>query len=214
MMASYALEGIIDEALADTADGRWLREHTEFFIVPMVDGDGVEAGDQGKNRKPYDHNRDYAGESIYPEVKAIRERLPHWSEGKLRIALDMHCPAIRGGTNETVYLVGGPDEALWKEAGRLSKALEAVQTGPIVYSARNNLPFGKGWNGKQNYGDRKPFSHWAAGLPGVRVATTIEIAYANADGKAVTDRSARALGRDLARAFRKYLESLPAAPAP
>ena len=35
MMASYVLEGIIDEVLADSDDGRWLREQVEFFIVPL-----------------------------------------------------------------------------------------------------------------------------------------------------------------------------------
>src|SRR5262249_3678602 len=148
------------------------------FIVPMVDKDGVEDGDQGKNRKPHDHNRDYTGESIYPSVAAIREKLPKWSAGKLRFAMDMHCPAVRGPTHETVYLVGGPDEKIWAEVSEFGKTLEAVQTGPIVYRTKNNMPFGEGWNNKKNYAVGKPFSHFAAELPGVRVATTIEVAYA------------------------------------
>ncbi len=214
MMASYVLEGLIDEVLADTEDGQWLRKNVEFFLVPMVDKDGVEDGDQGKNRKPHDHNRDYAGTSIYPSVAAIRERLPAWSAGKLRFALDMHCPAIRGDSNETVYFVGGPDEKIWTEVGKYCKTLESVQTGPIVYRSKNNLEFGKGWNSKSNYTAGKPFSHWAADLPGVRVATTIEIAYANASGNTVTDDSARALGHDLARALRKHLQGEGAKPVP
>ena len=85
--------------------------------------------------------------------------------------------------------------------------LETIQTGPLVYRSKNNLPFGQGWNNKANYTAGKPFSHWAAELPGVRAATTIEVAYANAEGKTVTDDSARALGHDLARALRKYLQT-------
>ena len=42
-------------------------------LVPFVDKDGVEEGDQGKNRAPRDHNRDYAGASMYPETGALRE---------------------------------------------------------------------------------------------------------------------------------------------
>ncbi|MEX1096743.1 MAG: M14 family zinc carboxypeptidase [Planctomycetales bacterium] len=206
MMASYALEGTIDEVLADTEDGKWLREHVEFFIVPMMDKDGVEDGDQGKNRKPHDHNRDYEGESIYPEVRAVKEKLPAWSQGKLRVAMDMHCPGIRGGESETIYFVGGPDEPIWQETGRLSKLLEETQSGPLVYDRKNNLPFGKSWNTLANVGNRKAFSRWSATLPGIKLATTIEIAYANANGKVVTDASARALGHDLARTLRKYLE--------
>jgi hypothetical protein len=209
MMASYVLEGIIAEVLADTDDGKWLRDHVEFFIVPMVDKDGVEDGDQGKNRKPRDHNRDYEGKSIHTSVQAIRERLPVWSGGKLRFALDMHCPAIRGGSHESIYFVAGPDEEIWHEVGRFCKLLESTQSGPLVYRSKNNLLFGQGWNTKANYTAGKPFAHWAAELPGVVAATTIEVAYANAEGKVVTDDSARALGRDLAGALRKYLQTDP-----
>jgi hypothetical protein len=207
MMASYVLEGIIAEVLADSDDGRWLRHNVEFFIVPMVDKDGVEDGDQGKNRKPHDHNRDYTAESIYPSVQAIRERLPEWSAGKLRFAMDMHCPAIRGGSHETIYFAGGPDEKIWREVSRFCTLLESTQRGPLVYQSKNNLAFGQNWNNKANFTTGKPFSHWAAELPGVVAATTLEVAYANAEGKTVTDESARALGRDIARTLRKYLHT-------
>jgi hypothetical protein len=207
MMASYVLEGIIAEVLADSDDGKWLRENVEFFIVPMVDKDGVEEGDQGKNRKPRDHNRDYEGKSIYASVQAIRERLPEWSAGKLRFAMDLHCPAARGAAHESIYFVGGPDEKKWSEVGRFCTILESMQSGPLVYRSKNNLPFGQGWNNKANIATGKPFAHWAAELPGVVAATTIEVAYANAEGKVVTDESARALGRDLARALRHYLQT-------
>lgn len=207
MMASYVLEGIIAEVLADSDDSKWLRHNVEFFIVPLVDKDGVEDGDQGKNRKPRDHNRDYEGKSIHASVQAIRERLPVWSAGKLRLALDMHCPSLRGGTNESIYFVGGPDEKNWSEVGRFCNVLEATQSGPLAFQSKNNLSFGQSWNTRTNYTAGKPFAHWAAELPGVRAATTIEVAYANAGGRVVTDESARALGRDLARALRKYLQT-------
>jgi hypothetical protein len=47
---------------------------------------------------------------------------------------------------------------------------------------------------------------WALGLPGSPTATTLEVSYANANGGTVIADSARALGRDLARAIRKLLE--------
>ena len=116
-------------------DGKWLREHVEFFIVPIVDIDGVEDGDQGKNRKPRDHNRDYAGESIYPQVKAIRERLPEWSDGKLRLALDLHCPAHpRDAQRVDLFRRRARREDL--EGGRpVQRGPGAVQTGPLVVQA-------------------------------------------------------------------------------
>ena len=205
MMASYVLEGLIEGVLADTDAGRWLREHVEFFVVPFVDKDGVEAGDQGKNRKPHDHNRDYSGDSLYATVRAIRAQLPQWSDGKLRFALDLHCPTLRGGGNEQIHLVGGPDATIWHEMERFARVLETAQAGPLVFSSRNNLPFGQGWNTPANYSGGTSFARWAAALPGVCAAATLEIPYANAGGVAVTDQSARALGRDLARALQKYL---------
>lgn len=208
MMASYVLEGIIDEVLSDTDDGRWLRDNVEFFIVPMIDKDGVEDGDQGKNRKPRDLNRDYSGESMYPAQKTIRELLPKWSDGKLRFAMDVHCPANRGGIHETIHFVGSPYEKTWEEVTRFCAILEKTQKGPLVYHSKNNLLFGKGWNAKASYEQGKPFSWWAAEQPGVLAATTIEVPYANASGQPVTDTTARALGHDLARALRGYLASL------
>lgn len=66
MMASYALEGLIQWVATDSdPDARWLRERVQFIIVPFVDLDGVEDGDQGKNRRPHDHGRDYEGASIF-----------------------------------------------------------------------------------------------------------------------------------------------------
>jgi len=201
MMASYALEGLIDAALAD----QWLRGNVEFLIVPFVDKDGVEDGDQGKNRRPHDHNRDYGGESLYPSVRAIRELVPGWSEGKLRIALDLHCPHIRGPNNEVIYLVGSPFEAIWAKATRFAEMLEAGRTGPLPYHAKDNLPFGQGWNTDANLGAGKSFCRWASELPGIDFATTIEIPYANASGVPVTPESARAFGRDLAAAIEAYV---------
>lgn len=46
MMASWVLEGLLEKVLADTPDGRWLREHVEFLAIPFMDKDGVEEGDQ------------------------------------------------------------------------------------------------------------------------------------------------------------------------
>ena len=209
MMANWALEGIIDLVLADTPDGRWFRRHVELLVLPMMDTDGVEDGDQGKNRAPYDHNRDYLGESVYPSVAALRQFVPRWSEGRLRIALDMHCPYIRGGgdgtsSNERIFLVGGPSEEGWLRLGQFSEILQRVQTGPLVYDPKNNLPFGQKWN---TLAEPRSCARWAALLPGVLVAATIEIPYANVAGAPVTPDSARALGHDLARAIRRYLET-------
>ncbi|HNT37118.1 MAG TPA: M14 family zinc carboxypeptidase, partial [bacterium] len=103
MMASYSLQGLMQAVISNSEEFAWLRNNVEFLVVPFVDKDGVEDGDQGKMRHPHDHNRDYLGEpadSIYPEVRALREFVPKWSGGLLRVGLDLHCPYIRGAHNE------------------------------------------------------------------------------------------------------------------
>lgn len=205
-IAGFSLEGILEEVLADTEDGRWFRENVEVMTIPFVDKDGVEDGDQGKNRKPRDHNRDYIGESVHPTVRAIREYVPRWAGGRLRLALDMHCPTLRGAYNETIYFVGSENQEHWNRVTRLSEILESLQSGPLLYRAKDNLPFGKAWNTGKNYSQGRSFKRWAEEIPGIHLAATIEISYANANGTTVTAEGARRFGRDLARAIRKYLE--------
>ena len=208
MIASYSMEGVIASILADTPDGDWLRRNVDFAFVPFMDKDGVEDGDQGKNRRPHDHNRDYFGDSIHPSVRALREFVPKWSDGKLEFTLDMHCPALKGSDHEKIHFVGGRDKRIWEETLQLSQILERVRTGPLPYHAADNMPFGVSWNTAKNTpGSQKSFSMWASELPGIRLATSIEIPYANAGGETVTVDSARALGADLGRAIRRYLEN-------
>ncbi len=206
-IASYALEGLVEAVLADTDVGRWFRDNVEVLAIPFVDKDGVEDGDQGKNRRPHDHNRDYLGESIYPSVRAIRRFVPRWAKGKLKVAIDLHCPHISGKYNEIIYMVGSADSDVWRQQQEFASILESSREGPLPYSADSSLPFGTGWNTASNYGRHKSSSGWAAEQAGVRLATTIEIPYANVGTAVVTTDNARAFGHDLARALRRYLEN-------
>lgn len=203
-MASFTLEGLVQSVVVDD-DQQWLRQNVEFLVVPFVDKDGVEDGDQGKLRSPRDHNRDYVGESIYTSTRALREMVPRWAEGKLRIVLDLHCPHIRGKRNEVVYLVGLPGEANWERLQDFSAVLESLSPRALPYQASDNLPFGQEWNTEDNTKEGKSFARWASEIPGVQVASTLEIAYANARGAVVTSESARGLGRDIALAIARYL---------
>ena len=223
MMASHALQGIMESILADTPDGQWLRDHVEFLIVPFMDKDGVEDGDQGKNRKPWDHNRDYIGESIHPSVAALRTLAPEWSAGKLRFALDMHCPFVRGKCHEVIYGLSGS-----AEAERFAKILEAVETGPLVFRLEDYAPCrtqpkapapggpaAAAQPATAKRGDlqayetpRKTFNGWAKDLPGIVLSTLIELPYATATGRPVTIESATSFGHDVAWAMRRYFEEV------
>lgn len=207
MMMSYAVEGIISAVLADDERGKWFRDHVEMVIIPFVDKDGVEDGDQGKNRAPHDHNRDYDPGGLYPETRALLETIPAWSQGKLDIALDLHCPHIRGRTNEKIYLVGSSSPAMAEAQTAFSTILERVRKGPLEYRAADNIPFGKDWNTAANYKAGTSGSRWSGNLPGTGLAATFELPYANANGGEVNATSARDFGSDLASAMVEQLKS-------
>ena len=204
MMASWAVQGIMESILAETPDGKWLRERVEFLVVPFMDKDGVEDGDQGKNRLPWDHNRDYAGDSIYPSTAALRKLAPEWSAGKLQLALDMHDPWVRGKCHEVIYgMFGSP------EAERFAKIMEAVETGPLVFRFADYDPCREKGNGPDmiTYATpRKTFNGWATDLPGMKVSTGFELPYATATARPVTIESATSFGHDVAKAIRRYFE--------
>jgi len=204
MMVSYVVEGLIRWVAEDT-DAEWLRSNVQFLIVPFVDKDGVEDGDQGKGRNPRDHGRDYEGESLYASTAAIRRLLPEWGGGRLHVGLDLHCPWIFGDHNEVAYLVGSQHPRVAKQQQLFSEILESVTDGPPPFYARDFLPFGQSWNTDANYAGGKGFARWVAELPGVGLSAGIELPYANASGAEVEQASARRFGRDLGKALAAYL---------
>lgn len=205
-MASYVLEGFLDAVLAPTEEGKWFRANVEALAIPFVDKDGVEDGDQGKNRAPHDHNRDYEGESIHPEVRALRAFVPQWSAGTLRVAFDLHCPWMCGKNNEHIYIVGSSNEALWKEQTRFGSILESLCGNSVPYRAAGNLPYGTDWNAPTSFTPGKNCSRWTSELDGMRLSASFEFPYANAGAVTLTPESARAFGAHLAAATRGYLE--------
>jgi hypothetical protein len=208
--ASYVVEGLMEALLADTEDGQWLRENVEVMVVPFVDKDGVEDGDQGKGRKPRDHNRDYVGESLYPSVKTLRTFVPEWSAGRLSIALDFHCPSSR---DNKIFQVGGPNQTIWAEQKKFGAILQSItdkSDKSLLYKQSHDIPFGESWNKPAAYKDGKPFGHWSGELEAIRLASTVEIPYANAGKGTITPDNARAFGADFVQAIREYLQQLPA----
>ena len=198
----------MDGVLADDAAGRWLRENADFLFVPFMDVDGSEDGDQGKNRAPFDHNRDYAAPPRYPEVAALKEKLPAWSAGRPLIFLDLHDPALRTDIHETIHFLEPAEPEQAARMDLLCTLLERDQQGPILYRKSANLRFGAGYN--KGFANPPPISAgWARGLPGALLGCTVEIPYANANGCEVNAASARELGRDLAVALAGFLRQSP-----
>jgi hypothetical protein len=199
-MATYVMEGFLEASLTNN----W-----ETIAVPFMDKDGVEAGDQGKNRAPHDHNRDYNETPLYPEVAALM-KLGASLSNRVVAAFDLHCPTLRGEWNDRVYLVGAPEPERWQQQQAFAATLERVREGSIRFRGKDCIPFGKGWNTGNNFKQGRSNSAWTREtFPNARIATTIEIAYADALGDEVNATSARAFGRDMARALAEYLKANP-----
>ncbi len=214
MIASFVMEGMIAEAAGDSETGKWLRENVEFFVVPFIDKSGVEDGDQGKNRKPHDHNRDYA-QKIYPTIQSLTSQMPTAFAGKKIFFLDIHCPWIRHGQyNEQLYFPGPESPQMSVALKEYALILEKFQaSGAIPYKESFNLPYGQSWNTAANY-TRKPgepvllnSKAWAATVPGTIFAATAEVPYANATGAEVNETTARELGRNMTKAMAEFLKS-------
>lgn len=207
MMASYALEGLVETVLADSEMSAWLRSHVLFQVVPMVDVDGVEEGDQGKMRSPHDHNQDYAEHiQSYEAVQAIRRLAMDRTAGPISLAMDMHCPSISGPEHESIYFVGTQNAANWKAMTAISQLLENSAQGPLKFYASNNMAHGIGWNIVDNP-DLTTFAEFLDTVPEAGPHATLELPYANASGGEVNAESARLFGHDFAQMIHVYLRN-------
>ena len=197
-MATYSLEGILTEVATHP------EEYSDFtfWAVPFVDKDGVEDGDQGKNRMPHDHARDYGPTPIYPEVKAIIELV---YREKPELVFDMHCPWARNVPNEYVYFVGQGNKRVQAGIDRFSSILAKYAPSDFPFDPRDNIPFGQGWNTAHNYEQGSPIVFWGATLPWEPSSQSIEIPFANSREVTVLADNARHLGHALARSIRTYL---------
>ena len=149
-VASYVLEGAM-QRLIQSANGaagaggfsgaEFLKTHA-LYIVPFIDVDGVENGDQGKNRAPHDHNRDYISQPIYNVTRAFLSLL---QDKKEQVFADFHDPGLYGGINDYLSFVYGkePDVAL----DTLAKIFENEMRGAYFpYEAENNTRLNTLWN--------------------------------------------------------------------
>jgi len=168
-LASYILEGFMAEALSDSAAGEAFRKKFVLYAVPILDKDGVQAGDQGKNREPHDHNRDYGTTNLYPEIKAVQDL---GAEKQVRVAIDFHCPALRGDIHETFHWLGLKIPHISDNADELSSWI--LQERPVAHNAPLNFLVQPPDPPKL---DNIP-SSWYFGQNGARFAITLESPYA------------------------------------
>lgn len=204
-IANYVIEGVAESFMAKDALGEWLRSNMELIVVPFVDMDGAVMGDQGKNREPHDHNRDYT-EFLYPETAALASLM---TQEMPQMFIDVHCPWLYNGTNEYIY-TPWKDESTMRHPDaehRFSQLLEQYQEGGLRYKASDDLPFGVDWNTGANYSQGRSSIVWAGeNVPSLIICRSLEVPFANANGAVVTPESAISFGHGLAATFRAMVE--------
>lgn len=188
-LGSYVLEGFLSEALSDSPTGVAFRKKYVLYAVPFLDKDGVEDGDQGKGREPHDHNRDYGSSPIYPEIKALQELAA--AKG-VKIAIDFHCPYIKGDVHEAYHWLGLKMPHIANNTKELNNWLDQERP-QFANTAINFLKQPTDGMDTENI----PFSWYFARQPGNIFAITLESPYAQA--KSIEE--ARAYGQGLLRAF-------------
>jgi hypothetical protein len=151
----------------------------------------VEEGDQGKNRKPHDHNRDYGKESIYPEIQAIKKLD---NEHDFRFSLDLHCPTLVMEDHQVMYFVGPKNHPAYnfdnvsEFAGWIKKGLpKSAPVGPLVWLRPVETPTPMN-------------SHYFGFKEGSIMATTLEIPFSPA-GKKTDPDSCREYGKVVLKAW-------------
>ena len=190
----YVLEGVLDGLLTEPIEG------LSVLCVPFVDYDGVLDGDQGKNRAPHDHNRDYVDgvESIHAVPRAIRA---YMEKNPPRFAFDFHSPWHIGGRNDNVFIVRRGTLPIERQE-RIGRLLEQELTeDAMYYRCENDMPANTDWNRDGN----PTFATFASRIFGCELAFTLETTYYGTKEHPVSGEGLVALGRCFARALRRYL---------
>jgi len=84
-------------------EARSLREKTCLHYIPIMDVDNAALGAGGKEAVPRDHNRDWSGEPIYPEVAAAQRKI---REIQARHGLDVYIDLHNPGAGDPVFFFG------------------------------------------------------------------------------------------------------------
>lgn len=188
----YVLEGVIRSLAQRPIDGY------SFFVVPFVDYDGVVDGDQGKNRAPHDHNRDYV-DTIYNSTAAIKE---YAESHNTVLGFDFHSPWHCGGRNDKLFFVqkGEKHIAQFAKFGRLFE--QSVCGGAMKYYSENDIAPNTDWNK-----DNSPnYSNYVLSLPNCRMALSLETAYFGEENNRFSQDGAVQTGKCYANALRRYIE--------
>ena len=147
---TYVLQGFAEKCLEKRPDG------IKFVFVPFVDYDGVVDGDPGKNRLPYDHNRDYGAESIYKETARLRELA---DGGNVLMNFDFHSPHHDSGINDYPYFMkfDEGENKIYNTISALLKEATEKDKSSMTYTGEQDQDYGSEWNGKTTPNNKNYF---------------------------------------------------------
>ncbi len=197
--ASYALEGVISALLEKHPDA--LKKY-RFHVIPFVDIDGAENGDQGKSRKPHDHNRDYSANPIYNSVRAICDYAKTLDTAAF---IDFHSPWKWGGANSRphIHLLSYENDPNEKEGSFVSYLKEITNKpgfGGIKYDGYVNY-----LGSSVNKPDAETADNFFAESAGAGFSLTIETPYSG-DLVTYTPELLRQWGENIAEALCSILD--------
>ena len=190
---SYVLEGVVSALLENPIP------NTTLLVIPFVDYDGYVDGDQGKNRIPYDHNRDYepTKEAIHPECAVIRSLAE--AEG-VKYAFDFHSPWHKGDGNDYSFIVRKTDAEGLKHFGRLLSG--SLTDLAFKYTHERDIAPGVDWNNPS----APTYARFMLEAVKAEIAFTLETAYFGTKDNVASAEGFVELGRCFATALRKYME--------
>ena len=160
---TYLLEGMLREFSQYPPCG------FQVLAVPFVDLDGAVNGDQGKDRFPHDHNRDYIDTPVYRSTAAIM-KLAQTED--IRWTLDLHAPAHQGHEHDYCYLLRTEENAstLRETFSRLLE--EETRLHPEAFPFCHNFGF------ERYHANAGSCTYYFSHRPGTVFAGTIETTYA------------------------------------
>jgi len=199
--ASYVLEGLMRYIIENYTNSNVLKNYL-FHSVPFVDIDGVEEGDQGKNRSPHDHGRDYIENPIYNSIKCIINYVKGLKD--VIVAIDFHSPWKWGDRNDYCFFVkqGSP---IKEEIETLSFILEKNTKGnrykgEIEYNSIYDLKIDQEWNKSDLPTCAKFFKDF-----GAKLACSFEVPYFGKENP-VTQENLKKFGKDFGKSLEEYLK--------
>ena len=186
-VSNYIIEGLVESLLEDPI------ENTRILVVPMIDYDGIVEGDQGKNRYPHDHNRDYIDEPIYPEIRAL---IDYTEQYGCHYAFDLHSP---GHSDKRIFMM---ESIKPEKINRFSDILaEEYLEGGLRYAPEKRIE-GKSLNRQM---PKYTFTDYMNCRPENALALTLETTYTGSEAYKLTADSLRIFGHSLANAIRRFI---------